>query len=70
MNVERNRFVAGFVVFIFGIVWNVHYSLVSWQTWGAGYGRELRIGGLIAALGLTIMVTARRGNGQWPSRRK
>ena len=53
---------AGFLAFVTGIVWNVHYSLLALAAPAHTYDGPLMIGGFIAAAGVIATVVGLRGH--------
>jgi hypothetical protein len=58
MDVDRNRFLGGFAVFITALIINAYWSVLSLRNPGTDYGTYLIVGGSMAGVGLLIMVSS------------
>jgi hypothetical protein len=53
--------IAGFLVFVTGIVWNVHYSLLQLASPPHTYDGPLMVGGFMAGAGVLVALAGLRG---------
>lgn len=53
---------AGFLTFVAGIVWNVHYSWLALGSPPHTYDGPLMIGGFIAGVGVLVALVGLRGH--------
>ena len=53
--------IAGFLVFVAGIAWNVHYSLLALASPPHTYDGPLMVGGFIACAGVLVALAGLRG---------
>ena len=53
--------IAGFIVFVAGIVWNVRYSLLALAAPAHTYDGPLMVGGFIAGAGVLVTLVGLRG---------
>jgi hypothetical protein len=67
ITMNQNRFTVGLALVLAGLVWNIHYSVLSFdQPIGSPYAAFLVAGGLVVLAGAWIMALAFPGRRQPP----
>jgi hypothetical protein len=70
MGKDSKRIVAGSMLILSGLVWNVHYGELSVGPGGAAYRSSAFFGGMVMSLGFAIVYGVWRSRGDHFGRRR